>query len=379
MEYRTPGQLIEKLIENRGWSKRSLALILEIGESSLNKIISGQNKVTARIALALEDIFEVSAEEFLTLQQEYDLAKARIEERPDQGRANRAKVYGDLPVAKMIERGWIVADGMKDTKNVERELSRFFKVNRLEDADILLPHAAKKTQTSVEATPAQLAWLYRVKAIAEGMLAGKYSQQAVEQVIERIALLRGHPENMRKVPSILAKAGIRFVIVQGLEGGKIDGVCFWLNEKSPVIGMTLRFDRIDNFLFVLRHELEHVRNRDGMSGPAMLDIDIGTDATVTLEATVAQQEAIANAAAADFCVPTKMMDAFIRRKAPYFSDHDLVGFAKVMHVHPGLVAGQLQRHTGHYHKFRKHLAPVREFIIPSADTDGWGDIYPTED
>jgi len=379
LEYRTPGQLIDSLIEDRGWSKRSLAIILEIGESSLSKIISGQNKVTARIALALEEVFSVPAEKFLTLQHDYDLARARIEKRPDQGRANRAKIYGDLPVTKMIERGWIVADGMQDTKNVESELCRFFKVNRLEDADLLLPHAAKKTQTSVEATPAQMAWLYRVKTIAEGMLTGKYSQQAVEQAIKKIEPLRGHPENMRQVPRILAEAGIRFVIVQGLEGGKIDGVCFWLNEKSPVIGMTLRFDRIDNFLFVLRHELEHVRNRDGLSGHAMLDIDIGNGATVQLETTVAQQEAIANAAAADFCVPTKMMDAFISRKAPFFSDRDLLGFAKVLKVHPGLVAGQLQRHTGHYHKFRKHLAPVREFITPSADTDGWGDIYPTDD
>jgi len=342
-------------------------------------MISGQSRVTASIAIALEDIFEVPAERFLQLQHDYDLAKARLEERPDHGRANRAKVYGDLPVSKMIERGWIVADSMLDTENVERELCRFFKVNRLEDADLLLPHAAKKTQTSVEATPEQLAWLYRVKAISDGMMAGKYSPDAVEHAIKQIEPLRSNPENMRKVPRILSEAGIRFVIVQGLEGGKIDGVCFWLNERSPVIGMTLRFDRIDNFLFVLRHELEHVRNRDGLSGPAMLDIDVGSEELGAIDATVAEQEAVANAAAADFCVPSKMMDAFVSRKAPYFSDKDLVGFARVMQVHPGLVAGQLQRRTGQYHKFRKHLAPVREFITPSADTDGWGDIYPTDD
>lgn len=379
LEFRTPGQLIESLLEGRGWSKRSLAIILKIGETSLNRMISGQSKVTAPIAIALEDIFSVSAERFLQLQHEYDLAKARLEELPDQGRANRAKIYGDLPVSKMIERGWIIADGILDTENVESELCRFFKVNRLEDADLLLPHAAKKTQTSVETTPEQLAWLYRVKAIAEGMMTGKYSQEAVEQAIKKIEPLRGHPESLRKIPRILGEAGIRFVIVQGLEGGKIDGVCFWLNEKSPVIGMTLRFDRIDNFLFVLRHELEHVRNRDGLSGPAMLDIDLGNEAFDNMEATIAEQERKANSAAADFCVPSEMMDAFVRRKAPYFSDKDLVGFAKVMQVHPGLVAGQLQRRTGHYHKFRKHLAPVREYITPSADTDGWGDIYPTDE
>jgi len=32
----------------------------------------------------------------------------------------------------------------------------------------------------------------------------------------------------------------------------------WLDDKSPVIALSMRFDRIDNFWFVLRHELEHV-------------------------------------------------------------------------------------------------------------------------
>jgi HTH-type transcriptional regulator / antitoxin HigA len=379
MEYRTPGQLIEHLLEERGWSKRALAIILELGETSVNKLISGHTKITAKIAISLEEVFGVEAARFLELQHQYDLAKARIEQRPSVNRANRARIYGDLPVSRMIERGWIHADGMQDTENVERELCRFFKVNRLEDAEIL-PHAAKKTLTSlVDENPAQLAWLYRVKAIAKGMMVGRYSQDAVEGAISKITPLRGHPEHMSRVPRILAEAGIRFVIVEGLPSGKIDGVCFWLDDKSPVIGLTLRFDRIDNFLFVLRHELEHVRNRDGMGGEAILDIDIGRGARVGLKPSIQQQEAIADAAAAHFCVPTEMMEAFIKRKAPFFSDRDLVGFAKVMNVHPGLVAGQLQRHTGEYHKFRKHLASVREFIIPNADTDGFGDVYPTDD
>ncbi|TJU76220.1 MAG: addiction module antidote protein, HigA family [Mesorhizobium sp.] len=377
MEYKTPGQLIEALLNERGWSQRSLAVILDKGETTINKLISGQSRVSAEMAIALEEVFGVKAERFLELQHQYDLAKARIEARPDPARANRAKIYGDLPVAKMIERGWIQAEGIRDTENVERELRRFFGVNRLEDAEIM-PHAARKTQTSIEATPAQMAWLYRVKSIAEGMLVGSYSPKAVEIAIANIKPLLGHPEHMRRVPRILAEAGIRFVVVEGLPGGKIDGVCLWLNDRSPVIGMTIRFDRIDNFIFVLRHELEHVKNRDGMNGGAMLDVDLGGDVHVELETTVAQQEAIANAAAAEFCIPSKMMDAYIKRKAPYFSERDLIGFARTMKVHPGIVAGQLQRRTEQYHKFRQHLVSVRDYIIPTAETDGWGDIHPIE-
>lgn len=376
-DHRTPGQLIEALLVERGWTQRSLALILDKGETSINKMIAGTSKVTAEIAIALEDIFDVNAERFLMLQHQYDLAKARIEVRPDPNRANRATFYGDLPVSKMIDRGWIHAEGMQDTSTVDRELCRFFGVNRLEDAEIL-PHAAKKTQTSIEATPAQMAWLYRVKSIAEGMLAGTYSQRAVEEAIAKIKLLLSHPEHMRRVPRILAEAGIRFVLVEGLPGGKIDGVCFWLNERTPVIGMTLRFDRIDNFIFVLRHELEHVRNKDGMNGAAMLDVDLGSGTHASVEEKIAQQEMIANTAASEFCVPQNMMDAFIKRKAPFFSEIDLIGFARTIKVHPGIVAGQLQRRTEQYHKFRQHLATVREFVIPNADSDGWGNVYPLE-
>ena len=84
------------------------------------------------------------------------------------------------------------------------------------------------------------------------------------------------PEAAGKVPRILTESGIRFVIVEALSSSKIDGVCFWLDDFSPVIGLTLRFDRIDNFWFVLRHELEHVIQRHGRSA-AMFDAELEGD------------------------------------------------------------------------------------------------------
>lgn len=48
------------------------------------------------------------------------------------------------------------------------------------------------------------------------------------------------------VPRLLAECGVRFVICVSIAGSKLDGICRWLDAKSPVIGMTLRRDRIDN-------------------------------------------------------------------------------------------------------------------------------------
>lgn len=369
---RTPGQLITELLKERGWTNRVLAMVLGVNDPIVSKMASDKRPIDAAIALALEEVFGVPAQRFVDLQSSYDLAKARIKSRPDPKRAMRASIYGHLPVAEMIKRGWVDVEDMRDPDRVEGALCRFFKVNRIEDASIFA-FAAKKTDVGGDATPSQLAWLHRVKTIASEMLIGPFSSQRVDDTISKIAALRSHPEHMARVPRILAESGIRFVVVEGLPGGKIDGVCFWLNDKTPVIGMSLRFDRIDNFLFVLRHELEHVRRRDGLENP-VIDIDVGHQPDDELEA----QERIANEEAREFCVPKKDMDAFIARKAPYFSERDLIGFAKVLKVHPGLVAGQLQFRTGKFTHFRSHLASVREFVLPAAEVDGWGNIHPIE-
>src|SRR5437667_3134937 len=113
--HRTPGQLIQELLDSRGWTKRVLSIILGINETALNKVMSGARALDAKTALALQDIFNVPAEKFLSLQKSFDLAQAQIVFRPDPGRANRAQLFGNLPVAEMIKRGWIDAT---DVRNV---------------------------------------------------------------------------------------------------------------------------------------------------------------------------------------------------------------------------------------------------------------------
>jgi len=42
-------------------------------------------------------------------------------------------------------------------------------------------------------------------------------------------------QGIRRVPKILADAGIRFLVLESLPKTRIDGVTFWLDRKSPVI------------------------------------------------------------------------------------------------------------------------------------------------
>jgi HTH-type transcriptional regulator/antitoxin HigA len=121
----------------------------------------------------------------------------------------------------------------------------------------------------------------------------------------------------------------------------------------------------------LRHEIEHVLRGDGKIS-AVIDADLEDAPSATLP----PEEVAANEAALDFCVPKDEMDSWIARKAPYFSERDLIGFARRIGVHPGIVAGQLRKRTGNYKLFTRHLAKVQFAVEPSAVVDGWGQIAP---
>lgn len=370
-DFRTPGQLIESLLQERGWTKSVLATVLEFDNAALSKVMSGKRAVSAELAIALQEVFGVPAEQFLELQKSYELEQARIVVRPNEKRAARAALFANFPIAEMVQRQWLDAESARDIPQVERAILKFFGVDSAEQID-LLPFAAKKTDTLDRPSPAQMAWINRVKQMAREMVVPRYTRSGAVKAIEQLRQLCGSAEEARNVPRILAEAGIRFVLVESLKGAKIDGVCFWLDENSPVIGMSLRLDRIDNFWFVLRHELEHVLREHAKLG-IVLDTDLEIERD---ERAISEEERVANDAASNFCVRTESLKQFIARKSPIFSERDLLGFARTESVHPGIVVGQLQRKTERYELFRPYLTKIRTIVCPSAMVDGWGDVAP---
>lgn len=359
-----PGTFIGEEIAARGWMQRDLAFILGVAEQSVNQIINGKRGISAEMAKALADAFGTSAEVWANLQRAHDLHRARS---PDPGVARRGRVQAHYPLREMIKRGWIID---AESSLIETHVARFFEVSSIDEVPHLA-HAAKKTSYYEEVPASQLAWLFRVRQIAKSITAPKYSESKLRRALNELSTLRAEPEEVRHVPRILHDAGVRFIIVEGLSGGKIDGVCFWL-KSQPVIGMSLRFDRIDNFWFVLRHEIEHILRGHGKARE-IIDVDM----EVNME-NVSDEEALANTAAADFCVPSDKMKSFYLRKHPYFSERDVIGFARRNNVHPGLVVGQIRRMTNRWDFLVRHLAKFRAHILRTAMVDGWGDIAPVD-
>lgn len=357
-----PGEFLREELEARDWSQQELADILDRPPRLISELIAGKRAITPETARGLAQAFGTSAEYWMNLESQYQLSKIKV---ADDHVARKARLYSRFPVREMLRRSWVRSSENIDV--LEQRFCEFFGIPNI-DAQPVLSHNAKKTHATMDVTPLQQAWIFRVRAMASQQTVPAYSPKKLLAAIEKLKELLLAPEESRHVPRILAEAGVRLVLVEPIAGLKMDGVCFWLSDNKPVIGMALRFDRIDNFWFVLRHEIEHVLREDGKAEDTpIIDTEIGDDA-----AGLPECEIRANEAGADFCVPKDQLDNFIARVQPYFSEQKVVLFAQRINVHPGLVVGQLQRKLGRHDFLRKHQVKIRAHVLPSADVDGWG-------
>lgn len=326
-----PGTFIAEELKSRVWAQADLAYILGMDDTQLNKLIKGKTDITPDTAIALGDAFDVPAEFFMNLQNAFDLLRAK---KADPGVLKRARL-SVYPIREMIKRGWIEDS---EPALLDLQILRFFNKNKVEDIPFvsdapILPHAAKKGNYKGnydETTPAQYAWLHRVRKIAESMECPLYSEADLRNRLKSIRAHMLDTDDLIHIPTILGKCGVRFVLVEALPGSKIDGVCVWLDEQ-PVIGMTLRMNRPDNFCFVLRHEIEHVLRGDGkdalFSPVDVLDGD-------KIDNNIPECERLANEAAGEFCVPRVLLESFLARKGSFISERDILNFAARVEINP---------------------------------------------
>ena len=356
-----PGEFIRDELEARGWTQGDLAQIMGRPLQMVNEVVAGKKQITTDTALGLAKAFgDDDALYWMNLENVYRLAQAKP---ADETVARRAKLYSLFPVRELTKRKWVEPSDNLDV--IEHRVCNFYNIKNL-DQKPQFAHAAKAAGD--ERGPLQWAWLHRAYNLAKATSAGVYSEAKLRAALTKLKEILVAPEEIRQVPKILAEAGVRFVIVEFLSASKIDGAAFWI-DGVPVIAMAIRFDRVNNFWFVLRHEIEHILNKDGQ----ILDVELTE--SLQRKDKVSAEEDRANNAAAEFLVPKKELDSFIVRVRPLYSEQRILLFAKRIGVHPGLVVGQLQyRDEVPYTHFHKFLVKVREIVTQTALTDGWGTV-----
>jgi len=369
-----PGEIIKEELEERGWTQVDLAEILGRPLTLVNEIMTGRRAISPETAKGLGDAFGVDPQFFLNLESAYQLWKVQRNQTPDVAITRRADLYTKVPILReLVKRRYI--ERADDIDVLHGRVLQFYGVKSFEEKPNLWPVAARLVAPDLGWT--HWAWLVRAKQIARAVtVSSTFTDATFAEAIERLKLLTHEPEEVRKVPRILADAGIRLVLVEHLPGTKWDGASFWLNPKSPVVALSMRYDRIDYFWHTLMHELWHVNKGHGLREHLPMDENIFGEHADS-PARRSEAETLVDSLAADSLIPRIQLDDFIARVGPLYSKPRIIGFASRLKVHPGIVVGQLQ-HRGQidWRHSREMLAKVRQFIVGTALTDGWGHFVP---
>jgi HTH-type transcriptional regulator/antitoxin HigA len=347
-----PGDRLQRELTARGWTQRDLAEIMGRPVQTVNEIVKGGKQITAETATQLAEAFGTSPDLWLNLEWAYRLSLA---ERPSDDIARRRQLYAIAPVGELLRRGWL--GGAKTLDEVEQALFGFLGIRSIDD-DPPVPIAGLRHTSTRDPEPrAQIAWVKRTESLARAQsLDAAFDRKQLAADIPELLASSTSPGAHCDVPTFLLQRAVHFVLVPHLPKTYLDGAAFML-ERRPVIGMTLRYDRLDHFWFTLTHELAHVvlGHKGVIDQFGKPDVD---DAT----------EAQANATASAWLIDPNAYAEFLDKTDSRPSRGDILEFAEAMKRHPGIVVGRLH-HEGvlAYGRHRDLLGEARRCL------SGWSD------
>jgi HTH-type transcriptional regulator / antitoxin HigA len=190
-------------------------------------------------------------------------------------------------------------------------------------------------------------WLARIREVADGRQAvhARFHKEALtDDMLRFVANLSWMDDGPSTAVKFLEERGIVVVIEPHLPKTHLDGAATLSSSGTPVVGLTIREDRLDNFWFTLIHELVHVQRhlqKDGFR--AIVDGDIEQ---------VSENEGIekeANDVAAEILIPRsawKRSRAYVKPSALA-----IVELAKQLQISPAIVAGRVRRERKRYSHF----------------------------
>ncbi|HHT8992541.1 TPA: ImmA/IrrE family metallo-endopeptidase [Burkholderia cenocepacia] len=272
--------------------------------------------------------------------------------------------WSKFPVKEMAKRGWLDRFTSRGKAAVEEVVKGF-----IAEAGLQFGAASFKRTIAGEAQSpttkyALYAWLARViqSARARKPKLGKFDQGALgASFLKELAQLSWSERGPLLAVEYLEKHGIAVVIEPPLKGTLLDGAALKDVDGTPIVGLTLRYDRLDNFWFTLLHEVAHLWKHVGDQDAFLDDLDASSED---------RREAEANRLAREAFIPRliwKRSDAFI---SPGKESIDRL--SRELKIHPAIIAGRLRKETGNYQLFgdlvgQSQVRAMFQHFIPKSE------------
>jgi HTH-type transcriptional regulator/antitoxin HigA len=329
-----PIEAIKFRMEQQNLSPRDLVPFIG-SRSKVSEVLSRKRPLTLSMIRALHNGLGIPAVSLLQDQTSFEFEAPEFE-------------WFRFPLDEMVERGWIEPKGPNWKLRAEEIMRAFF-------APIGSPAGAvalyKQTKYVRCARPvdnyALTAWTARIKIKAmKSPPIGEYKPETVNlEFMREVVRLSTFDAGPKLAIEFLARHGISVVVEGHLLRTYLDGAATIVGQKQPVIGLTLRHDRIDNFWHTLIHELAHVALHFSKGTIAFYDdLDVGDQGD--------DREREADTMATEALVPRKEWreSPASRLRTPEAAKH----LADKLKIHPAIVAGYIRHHWKSYRKL-SHL------------------------
>lgn len=330
-----PIEAIKFRMEQQGLNRKDLEQYIG-SQSKVSEVLNRKRPLSIGMIRALHEGLSIPAE--VLLQEEgrelsepkYDLKKYPFKEMFNEGYFNFFN--GTLQEAK-------------ETK--EEILNRFFSVFQGLTFEKAMPRSSAKEKMDEFALEA---WQARALSLAEEQELPLYIPNSLdEEDLKHLVKLSAFDEGPDLARKFLQKNGIAFVILKNLPHTYLDGACFKSPSGRPIIGITLRHDRLDNFWFTLFHELGHLALHLNQNNFVFFDD------TETKDQGNDKREKEANEYAASHLISDEVWKKWRRTNKGIVSKDEINLLANHLGISPAIVAGRLRWETGDYVKYSAML------------------------
>lgn len=330
-----PISAIRFRMEEQGLRQADLAPLLG-SRSRVSEVLAGKRPLTVQMIRALSTALGIPAETLVG--------------KPDTERITKPEFAGEIdwgrfPAKEMERRGWFSDVPHIRKLPVEDRVKEFFSAITAEPAFALYRRRLHGEGLTDQNRYSILAWTARVLARAkpEAAESQAFSPDRMSiDMLRDLARLSYFDEGPRLAKEFLAKAGITLVVEPALPRTQLDGVALFTEQQQAVIGLSLRFDRLDAFWFTLLHECVHIWKHLSSAREAFVD---------RLEHTESDEyrEKEANRQAREIFIPR----AIWRRSKAFLGPtrQSIQEFAAEMRIHPAIIVRRLHYDTGNYRNF----------------------------
>ena len=329
-----PVSAIEFRMDQANLSPRDLVPFIG-SRAKVSEVLSGKRAITMSMARALHQHLGISADVLLQ-----EPGATFPDKEPD-------LEYSRFPLRAMVKANWIPDAGNLKDHAEELVIELMERAGGRQAAMALYRKNDNRRVNAKTDDYALRAWCWQVLAQANGKpLPAEFQDGTVDQeFLRRVAQLSALADGPVRARDLLAQRGIGFEYVRHLPRTHLDGAALRLPGGVPVIGMTLRYDRIDNFWFTLLHELGHVGRHLGRCSDetgfvddlSLRGVEAGAGDVAELEADDWAQDAL--------IPPGIWEDGYILDSPVPMA---VMQMAWDSGVHPAVVAGRVRHHLGNY-------------------------------